>query len=171
MWKLLASCKKDLLLLWRDRAGLLVLFLMPLVLVIVVALVQNNVLQATGENQVTVLFVDEDQGNIGLQLQQTLEQNPGIALQAAHAGEPLTRTRAQHLINAGTYQFGIVLPSGLSTAFERDMRRQVGALLGFGSGDVQVSETRIPQIQLLFDPAVQSVFRTAVTSSLEYAVL
>jgi|AntRauTorckE6833_2_1112554.scaffolds.fasta_scaffold03342_6 ABC-2 type transport system permease protein len=171
MWTLLATCKKDLLLLWRDRAGLLVLFLMPLVLVIMVALVQNNVMQATGENRIVVLFVDEDQGEVGTQLQQMLEQNPGIALLTTHADAPLTRHRAQRLINAGDYQFGIVLPPGLSAAFEHDMRRQVGGLLGFGGGENRVSEAPIPQIQLLFDPAVQSVFRTAVTSSLEYAVL
>lgn len=171
MWKLIATCKKDLLLLWRDRAGLLVLFLMPLVLVLVVALVQNDVMQATGETRVTVLFVDEDQGSVGRELQQSLEQNPGIDLRATHADMPLTRGRAQQLINAGTYQFGVILPSGLSAGFERNMRRQVGALLGFGGGEVPSASADTSRIELLFDPAVQSVFRTAVTSSLQYALL
>lgn len=171
MWKLIATCRKELLLLWRDRAGLLVLFLMPLVLVIVVALVQNNVMQATGENRVAVLFVDEDRGRVGTLLKQTMEQNPGIDILTTHADKPLTRSRARSLINTGTYQFGVVLPSGLSNAFEHDMRRQVGALLGFGAGEEQAPQALTTQIQLLFDPAVQSVFRTAVTSSLEYALL
>ena len=43
-----ATFCKDLLVLSRDRAGLLVLFFMPAVLVLVVSLVQNNILETTG---------------------------------------------------------------------------------------------------------------------------
>lgn len=170
MLKLMATFKKDLLLLWRDRVGLLVLFLMPLVLVLVVSLVQNNVLRATGQGRVEVLFVDEDQGELGRQVLGIMEENHGLQLLTSHAGQALNAQTAHALIASGTYQFGIVLPPGLSAQFERDMRRQVGALFSFGSTPAArtAAETRI---QLLFDPAVQGVFRTAVTSSLQYALL
>ena len=60
MTRLPATIFKELLLLSRDRAGLLVLFLMPAVLVIVVSLVQENILKVTGETTIRVLFVDQD---------------------------------------------------------------------------------------------------------------
>jgi ABC-2 type transport system permease protein len=171
MWKLMATCRKELLLLWRDRAGLLVLFLMPMVLVLVVALVQNNVMQTTGQTRVNVLFVDEDNGALGAQLRHMLEQNPGIELHSRHKGRELKRAHAEHLINIGTYQFGIILPEGLSVAFEHQKRAQIGGLLGFGRRSSPDPGTDLPKVQLLFDPAVQSVFRTAVTSSVQYALL
>ena len=51
MRKYLAATKKDLLLLLRDKTGLLLLFLMPSVLVIVITLVQENVLELSGQYQ------------------------------------------------------------------------------------------------------------------------
>ncbi len=170
MLKLLATFKKDLLLLWRDRVGLLVLFLMPLVLVVVVSLVQNNVLQATGQGRIEVLFVDEDQGELGRQVLEVMAASQGLHLRRSHAGSTLSAEMAQALVASGTYQFGIVLPAGISAQFERDTRRQVGALFGFGSVLMDSAAAEVP-IQLLFDPAVQGVFRTAVTSSLQFALL
>ena len=49
MIRLQATVWKELLLLRRDRAGLLILFLMPAVLVVVITLVQQNVLKIMGE--------------------------------------------------------------------------------------------------------------------------
>ncbi len=49
--KLWPNIQKELLLLFRDHAGLLVIFLMPVVLVIVITLVQQNVLSIHRRNK------------------------------------------------------------------------------------------------------------------------
>ncbi len=51
MSKILTAAAKELLLLRRDRAGLLVLFIMPALLVIVITLVQENVMELTGQKK------------------------------------------------------------------------------------------------------------------------
>ena len=60
MISLLATMFKELLLLVRDRSGLLVLFVMPAVLVVVVSLVQENVLKSTGETAMDILVDKQD---------------------------------------------------------------------------------------------------------------
>ena len=65
MHQFLATYFKDLLILWRDRAGMLVLFAMPMALVLVVSLVQNNVLEATGQAAFKVLPCGTHQGFVG----------------------------------------------------------------------------------------------------------
>ena len=60
MGKLWPNVYKELLLLFRDYAGLLVIFLMPVVLVIVVTLVQQNVLKSIGETKIKAIFLDRD---------------------------------------------------------------------------------------------------------------
>ena len=62
--KLLASIKKEWLLLIRDKGGLGILFLMPMVLVIVMALVQDAPFRDYQEQQMPVLFVNQDSGAI-----------------------------------------------------------------------------------------------------------
>ena len=55
------SCiRKELTLLYRDFSGLMVLFVMPVALVIVVTLVQENVLKSMGETKTRMLFIDLD---------------------------------------------------------------------------------------------------------------
>ena len=65
MQPLLATLFKELRLLYRDRFGLLVLFVMPAVLVVVVSLVQENVLKATGAADMDILFIDQDRQAFG----------------------------------------------------------------------------------------------------------
>ena len=54
----------------RDRAGMLVLFLMPALLVLVITLVQENVMKTMGEKSTRILFVDKDGKSLG----QTVEK-------------------------------------------------------------------------------------------------
>lgn len=80
MKQLWATFCKDLLVLGRDRAGLLVLFLMPAVLVLVVSLVQNNILKTTGVSGLQVLYVDGDGGDLGRGVRDGLAAIPGLEL-------------------------------------------------------------------------------------------
>ena len=60
------------MLLKRDRTGLLVLFLMPALLVIVITLVQENVMELTGQKNTRMLFLDLDEGELGNSLRTRL---------------------------------------------------------------------------------------------------
>ena len=80
MMPLLATMFKELLLLVRDRSGLLVLFVMPAVLVVVVSLVQENVLKSTGETTLDILFIDQDHQNFGKRIQKELAESGAFKL-------------------------------------------------------------------------------------------
>ena len=71
--KLLASIKKEWLLLIRDKGGLGILFLMPMVLVVVMAVVQDAPFRDYQEQQIPVLFVNEDSGEISQQIMKAIE--------------------------------------------------------------------------------------------------
>ena len=59
--KLLASIIKEILLLCRDKAGMVTLFVMPAFLVITITLIQAKVTTT----RVDVLFVNQDQKEAG----------------------------------------------------------------------------------------------------------
>jgi len=56
---------KDYLLLKRDVAGLLLMFLMPAILVVLMALLQESSYRALTEASVPLLLVNRDQGELG----------------------------------------------------------------------------------------------------------
>ena len=74
MGKIWPNIHKELLLLFRDYMGLLVIFLMPVALVIVVTLVQQNLLKSMGETKTKALFLDKDRQTVGPKLEEVLKK-------------------------------------------------------------------------------------------------
>src|SRR5258708_13653672 len=60
--KLLATIKKDLRILLRDRIGLTLMFGMPILLVFIVTSIQNNAFQPFSKNKVLLFVLNKDTG-------------------------------------------------------------------------------------------------------------
>lgn len=164
LMKLYASISKEFLLLLRDRAGMVLLFIMPAFLVIVITLIQDKVTTTTVE----VVFVDNDRGRIGNEVHRFLAETDVIQLVSQLKGEELSAEKARRLVAAGRYQFALVLPAGLSEMATDTAHQSVVNQL-FPQKKSPVSEV-IPEIQVWFDPAVHGSFRSAVSSVLGQAI-
>ena len=156
MYKLLACIHKELLLLWRDRAGMLVLFVMPAVLVLVITLVQENVLKIMGESTTRILLVDQDQQGLGQRIEEKLGASDKAIIVTELDGRELDEESALEQVAGGGYQACIIVPAGISKA----IRRQAGEDL-YESGDpddLQAEALATPTLQVYFDPIVLGVF-------------
>jgi ABC-2 type transport system permease protein len=111
--KLLASIKKEWLLLIRDKGGLGILFLMPMILVIVMALVQDAPFRDYQEQQIPVLFVNEDSGTISDAIVVAIHNGKAFHVVDSLDGIPIDSARLSKAINAGEFQIGIVIHKGL----------------------------------------------------------
>ena len=56
--KLIATIKKETLLLLRDKVGLSILFLMPMVLIFVMTLIQDAAFKTINEKGIPIIFVN-----------------------------------------------------------------------------------------------------------------
>lgn len=170
-----ATILKDLLELRRDRAGLMVLLVMPMALVLIVSLVQDNVMQATGEAPIRVLFVDKDKGFLGEAIGKQLKNGGGLDLVYRLKGEPVTEEAAKRAVVKGDFQFSVIIPAGTGAAFKEMIReRAKGAIVMKGKAAPQATPSnRVGQAGVIvyFDPAVQGAFRTAVVNALQRVVL
>src|SRR5437762_2237771 len=61
---LLASILKEFRLLVRDRVGLALMFLMPVVLVVVITSVQNSAFNIVNDNKISLLLSNNDTGSV-----------------------------------------------------------------------------------------------------------
>jgi ABC-type multidrug transport system permease subunit/uncharacterized FlaG/YvyC family protein len=109
MASLLVFIRKDLRLLWRDRAGLLFLLVAPLIVIAVAGFSLANLYGAdpTGQTAYDLPFVDEDGGELARQIREQLAHEPTVRLRDVHdraAAEQLVRDKA-----AGT---ALVIPRG-----------------------------------------------------------
>jgi ABC-2 type transport system permease protein len=170
MHKFLATLSKELLLIRRDRAGLLLLFVMPAVLVLVVSLVQNNILETTREGSLRVLLVDEDGGEVGRLIEERLRELGALAIDRQLRGETPTAAAAREAVAGGDYQFGLLIPAGTTEAVRVQARRQAAASLE-EKQEPLASAAGAVELPVYFDPIVQGAFRTAVCSSLRLVLL
>ncbi|WP_321492099.1 ABC transporter permease [uncultured Desulfobacter sp.] len=159
MVQIAATLKKEFLLLIRDRAGLLLLFVMPALLVLIICLVQEKVLNPTTR----VLIIDNDTGIIGKSIVKGLKASDNIL---AVNGKDIGCTdveKAKSLVNNGKYQFSIVIPEG-STGFAFKKAEQF-----FMAEASSLDASR--QITVYFDPSVQGGFRAAVSNAISKVLL
>ncbi len=170
MFKLFATIKKELTILFRDKAGLLLLFLMPSVLVVVICLVQENVLKTLGETTFSVILINEDGQQIEEEIKKGLESSISIIVATGSKGSDLDTAGGLDAVNKGKYQALILIPKD----FSRRLRDKRAAFLT--SRDVtaaQNSDSSAPEptIFVYFDPVVRGNFRSSLLQGLRQIVL
>ena len=88
--KLLAVVKKETLLLLRDRVGLSILFIMPMILILVMTLIQDAAFKTLNEKGVPIVFVNNDKDSLGILIEQGLRNNELCAFNDSIDGHPAT---------------------------------------------------------------------------------
>ncbi len=168
-----ATIVKELTELRRDFSGLLVLLVMPMALVLIVSLVQDNVMRATGEAPIRVLFVDRDDGVLGKSIEERIRKAGGIELVSRWEGREPTEEAARRAVARGDIQFCVVIAPGTAEALRGRLReRAEGSFVPAKGKRINPPEgAKVAGLTLCFDPAVQGAFRTAVVGSLQRAVL
>lgn len=167
----LASIKKELLLLIRDKGGLAILFLMPMVLVIVMALVQDAPFRDYQEQQLPVLFVNQDEGEISKAIIAAIHDGKTFRVVDSLDGALIDSTRLTKAVNSGEYQMGIIIHDGLGDDLNAIVESQVdGMLAGLmpGSDTTKVEQRELnPHITLLLDPTTKHTFRSSIRSAIK----
>ncbi|NTV52319.1 MAG: hypothetical protein HGA76_04810, partial [Candidatus Firestonebacteria bacterium] len=166
-----ATFIKELTELRRDRAGLLVLLVMPMTLLVIISLVQDSVMKSTGEAPVRVLFVDQDRSFLGAALTQQLQRNGGLETITRLKGRELDEAAGRDAVTRGDYQVCLVIAPGTGNALrQRIARLTAEAWAGGRRAGKPAAASALAGVALYFDPAVQGILRTAVINAL-YRVL
>src|SRR5512143_2784829 len=149
-----ATIVKELTELRRDFSGLLVLLVMPMALVLIVSLVQDNVMQAAGEAPIRVLFVDRDNGALGKSIEEQIRGAGGIELVTRWKGREPTEEAARRAVARGDIQFCIIIAPGTSEALRSRLReRAEGSFVPAKGKRMKPAEgAKVAGLTLCFDP-------------------
>ncbi|OPY12435.1 MAG: ABC-2 family transporter protein [Syntrophus sp. PtaB.Bin001] len=168
--KVLATINKEFLLLIRDPGGLTLIFLMPLALVVVMALIQDNTFRGWQETKIEVLLVDEDHGFLGAALERTFRTSPNIRAVKEIDGKPLTVEEARLLVRSGKYKTAVIVPKRASGDLQKKTKKAVNRLLAhYGFTEKQPVTKELPSVnlQILFDPAIKPNYKQTLVSAVE----
>ena len=178
MWlKFKASTIKESLLLIRDRAGIAMLFIMPMMLILIMSLLQKSTLEKLEEQHIPVLVLNYDQDSLGSHIVDGLKQSEFFELSELIEGQKPTVPLLQKLVTSGKFRVGVVINKGASEALRNKIKYEIQQQFPEEEGDlfaVSPDPNRpLPKIELYFDPITQSAFKQAVMSGLNeffYAV-
>jgi ABC-2 type transport system permease protein len=164
MNRLISLIYKDFLLLVRDRAGLCLMFLMPMLLVVIMTYLQNSTFNVIHETRIPLLLLNRDQDSLGLAIEQHIAASGIFSIAKESAGE-------EALVNAvaqGESMIGIVIPEHATSRIRKNVKRYVASVF---SGQPIASPDDSVRINIYIDPTTKSSFRNTLMSALrEYAV-
>jgi ABC-2 type transport system permease protein len=140
MQKLLAALYKEILILFRDLPGLLILFLMPVILILIVTVAQENAIKWSKESKTDILFLDLSHSATSRTISQSLGNSGFYTVITNHKTKFLTEDAVRQLIANGDYSVGIIIAPKDSA------------------------------IQLLVDPVLQDQYKSSLAASLTYII-
>lgn len=113
--QILAITVKDLKVLARDRGGMVVLFLMPVMFILVMSTAMQNMYDIGGEdNSVELIVVNNDSGDLADEVIEALQAVNGIEIITEVDGQALTKAAVEDMIVEGSANVAVVIPEDFS---------------------------------------------------------
>ncbi|NOS56625.1 MAG: hypothetical protein HOP37_10270, partial [Cyclobacteriaceae bacterium] len=166
--RLLATIKKEVLILLRDQIGLSILFIMPMILILVMTLIQDSAFRTLNEKGIPVVFVDNDQDTLGLSIYKGLKGYSLCSLTDSIDGKPATAQTAKEAVSKGKFLMGIVIPKGATKAIRTNVSSLVNETFAIEAvpADSMIAKADSVTILLFIDPVVKESFIVTITSNL-----
>jgi ABC-2 type transport system permease protein len=170
-FRLRATILKDIRILTRDRVGLTIMFVMPIVLAIVITAVQNSTFELVNDNKIPLLLCNRDSGDQGRQLESAVEK---LGLFAVKKADPsLSDEGIAGRMQEKDALVAIVIPRGYGASVEaRSAVVAAQALASFGAGGDSTKKAAPPiaNVLLFYHPVLQQSFRASVQGALKSAM-
>jgi ABC-2 type transport system permease protein len=170
MRKIVATIIKEWILLRRDLGGLMLLLIMPAILIMVMAMVQDAPFRDYQQMKFELLLADSDGGQLAKEITKGLKSSKNFILVDSIDNKQLTEDKLKSLLNNGDYKVGIVIPKGASAEIVNSaniVANNISEKLGLG-GSLPARESRKGiNIALYFDPVSKPTFRTSIKFALD----
>jgi len=165
MIKFRTSIKKEILIITRDRIGMTLMFIMPIILVIVITSIQNSTFELVNENRISLVIINNDKGELSTKLTESLQSLGSFRIfetqeDSEDVGELLDKHDAM---------IGLEIPEGFTNDIkEKSSRITDRVMFDFGLNDKKVPTElgSIGPLRLYFNPVFQDNFRFSVHSAI-----
>jgi ABC-2 type transport system permease protein len=163
MRKLFTAIKKEWWILRSDKAGLLLLFGMPILMVFIVTMVQNSSFEMAQSNRLKITVINNDQGRLGEALIRKIQQTNSFLIHVEKA--PFSNLPTQLLEND---QLLLVQIPADFTRKMTDKANQVSSdiLSEMGMSENQLAKSRksASELMLYYNPVLQENYRQSIAS-------
>ena len=177
MFKFFSACRKESLILIRDMAGLILLFIMPMIMVVILALVQEQGWSSlTKDPSIPVLLVDEDHDTLGAKIGEGLKSSNVFKIYTSLDGKKLTRETAKEKVAKGVYNVAVIIPKGSTRIIRHKVQVMVtqivsGIIMPLDNPFLDIQSNDSINIAIYFDPGIKGTFKYAFMATMkEYSM-
>lgn len=170
MFKLWATIVKDVRILLRDKVGISLMFVMPIILVVVVTSIQNSTFNLVNKNKLSILICNSDTGQASKQLIKSVSKIGMFKVLLVP-----TDKSAQQMADAmhdKDAMLGVIIPSNFSSKVQAKSKSIAGkALTSFGlAGDSTKKVGDVDPLTLYYNPILQESLRLSVQGGIRSAL-
>lgn len=168
MLRLYSTIQKELLILLRDRGGLIIMFIMPMAMITLMALIQDAPFRDYLEMKIPLLLVNNDKGNLGSTIDSGLYESNIFEITKLQLDKDVVKQK----VKAGDYQIAIIIPEGASASLNSKVSTFVNKKLneaGLSDSSVTTKDETPSELNLeiLFAPDTKKSFKASILSSLK----
>jgi ABC-2 type transport system permease protein len=117
--QILAMTWKDLKIFFKDRGGVVLIFVQPFMFILVMSYALSGVFR-TGDRPIQILAVNQDKGTQAAAILRQLDQMEAFAVETAWEDQPLTQQEVERLIIEGKRNLALIFPPDFSAVLEQD---------------------------------------------------
>lgn len=171
MLKYLASAIKDIILLSRDKAGLVMLFLMPAALIIIMTLLQDSTFRVLEERKLPVLVLNYDKDTFGINIVEGLKRSKFFKVVEQVGNEEQAKRDLRDQVAKGDFQIGIIIHKNATKLMQNNIKYYIVQQLPdedqliFGEDTIMLQHAT--KISIYFDPVIKNSFKQSITSALQ----
>lgn len=170
MLKYIASTIKDIILLSRDKAGLVMLFVMPAALIIIMTLLQDSTFRALDERKLPILVLNLDNDTFGINIVEGLKKSKFFKVTEQLVKDELAISKLKSKVAAGKFQIGIIINKHATNLLQNNIKYNIIQQLPKEDqlvfGDDTILLKPASRIEIYFDPVTKNSFKQSIASAL-----
>lgn len=170
MFKLWTTIVKDFRILLRDKVGISLMFVMPIILVVVVTSIQNSTFNLVNKNKLSVLICNTDTGQASVQLIKSI--NKIGMFKVSLVPDDKTEKQMGDAMHNQDAMLGVIIPSNFTVKVDAKSKSIAGkALKSFGlDGDTVKKAGDVDPLTMYYNPILQESLRLSVQGGIRSAL-
>lgn len=162
MKQIFASFYKEWLLLWRDKVGLIFLFILPMCLVLFITLTGTE--DPDKPRQLNVALINQDKNDLMATVEKEIKKIDGFKVTEISPTN-VDLNQLQEDVAKGDYQVLIVIPKNATEDFMKQISR-----LRSGTKPARATSAKSSPIKLIVDPTLPKNLQDQLKLSMQYLI-
>jgi ABC-2 type transport system permease protein len=170
MFKLWTSIKKDIRILSRDKVGISLMFVMPIILVVVVTSIQNSTFQLVNNNKLPIVICNTDTGKASAQFIESVNK---IGMFSVTQIDKEKAKAISEEMQGKDAMLGIVIPSNFSAEVNRKAQTASDKAMAAFSGQADTMKAvtkptgQLDPLTLYYNPVLQESLRFSIQGAIQ----